>query len=97
VHGGYAMIAIKTTDIAKNIADSVSRIYKKNEDLVIISKKEYNQFIKNSGKDKMTIGASIIADMKVLQQNVIDSGYPEMSIDEINVAIKESRQEKRGL
>ena len=106
MQGGITMIAIKTTDIAQNFMNVFNRIIQgekflisspQNEKVVIITEREYNQLMKMTEKTKMSIRASILDDVKALQQNAINSGAPKMTMAEIDEEVQAYRREKRGL
>ncbi|MCL2311892.1 MAG: type II toxin-antitoxin system Phd/YefM family antitoxin [Firmicutes bacterium] len=94
------MIAIKTADLRdfKRIADCVVQGEKvlisrpRNENIVMITEKEYNELDKLREKNAR---AELMTTIRALQKSAVESGTDEMSIEEINAEIAKHRQEKR--
>ena len=92
------MIAIKTADLTQDFKRVAERIIQgetvlisrpRNENIVMITEEEYNRLFKAQAR------ASALASIKAIQQDVINSGAEEMTVDEICEAIKEINQEER--
>jgi len=104
--GGIAMTTMKISDVPQNFMDMFVSIfrgkkeltaYPKNENLILVPENEYNQLIKKTSEIDLAIRASILDDIKDIQEAVINSGAEEMSMEEINAEIQSYRREKRGL
>lgn len=100
------MTTMKISDVPQNLMDTFVGIfrgkkelgaYPESENLILVSEKEYNQLISKTSKVNLAIRASIMDDIKDIQQATISSGAEEMSMDEINAEIRAYREEKRGL
>jgi len=97
------MIAVEKVDFTmpdfRRISDRVTRgetvlIHQPTStNLIVLSEDEYNQMAKEK---KARARASFKETMNKLHQNSIANGTADMTIDEINAVIKESRAERRA-
>lgn len=100
------MATMRIADVPQNLMNTFIGIfrgkneltsYPKNENLIVLPEIEYNQLIQKISNMDLAIRASMLDDIKDVQQAVINSGEKEMSMEEINAEIKAYRQEKRGI
>jgi len=95
------MIAIRTVDLRdfKKIADYVVQGEKvvisrpRNENIVMITEKEYNELAELRKKNARS---ELMATIRTLQKSAVDSGADEMAMEEIDAEITAYRQEKRN-
>ena len=97
------MIAIKTADLREDFKNIANRIIQgekvlisrpKNENIVMITEAEYNELDKLREKQARI---ELMASIKALQKDALESGISEMTMDEIDAEIAAYRQEKRAL
>jgi antitoxin YefM len=94
------MIAIKTVDLRdfKKVADYVMQGEKvlisrpRNENIVMITEKEYNELDKLRKKNGR---AELLTTIRALQKSATDSVADEMTIDEIEAEIATYRRKKQ--
>lgn len=96
------MIAIKTADLTQDFKKYADRIMQgekvlisrpKNENLVILTEKEYNRITEAQRKAALLEFKKNLEDM---QRQSIINGTSEMTMEEIDEIIAEVRKEKRG-
>ena len=66
-------------------------------DLVLMTENEYNELEEYRRKEeKQQAGARFLENMKAMQAEAIKNGTSEMTMEEIDEIIAESRRERRG-
>jgi antitoxin YefM len=97
------MIAIKTADLTQNFRKIAKRINAgetvvvsrpKNENIVLITEKEYNSL--NQLRKKLAL-ESFRKTMKEMQEEAIVNGSADMTMDEINSLVAEARQSYKSI
>jgi antitoxin YefM len=95
------MIAIKTADLTQDFKRVADRVIQgetvlisrpRNENLVIITEKEYNEF---EELRKRSRNIKIAEAFRALQEEAVSNGADKMTLDEINEEIAAYRREKR--
>lgn len=97
------MFSIKTADLRQGFKQIANRVMQgekilisrpKNENLVILTEKEYQELEQIKAK---VARIELMATIKALKEAAENSGADEMSMEEIDAEIAAYRQEKRGL
>ena len=97
------MIAIKTADLTQDFKKIADRIVAgetvlvsrpRNENLVVITEREYNEL--NESRKKLAL-ARFRENIKSMQKKSIKNETADMAMDEIDSIIAEVRQENIGL
>jgi len=97
------MVAIKAVDLTQDFKHVADRIIKgekvlisrpKNENLVIITEKEYKELNEIRENKKSRARARLMENMEALQKSTSDVN--EMTMEEIDAEVQAYRREKRG-
>ncbi|MCL2079896.1 MAG: type II toxin-antitoxin system Phd/YefM family antitoxin [Oscillospiraceae bacterium] len=97
------MLAIKTADLTQDFKRYADRVIKgekvlisrpKNENLVVITEQEYNEFEKLRQKEAL---AALQKAFEAVQEQSVINGTDKIAMDEINDIIAEVRREKRDV
>jgi antitoxin YefM len=97
------MIAIKTADLTQNFRKIANRINAgetvvvsrpKNENIVLITEKEYNSL--NLLRKKLAL-ESFRKTLQEMQEEAIVNGTSDMTLDEINSLVAEARQSYKNI
>ena len=96
------MVMIKTADLTQDFKRYADRIVRgervmisrpRNENLVVITEREYNEFESLREKEARAELGRVIRE---IQEDSVKNGTDKMSMDDIDAIIKESRAERRA-
>ena len=99
------MVAIRTIDLTQDFKRVADRIIQgervliprpKNENLVIITEKEYKELDKMRENKKSLARARLKQNIEALQKSATASEVEEITMEEIDSEVQSYRHEKRG-